>query len=178
MPLPKPAARRSHVHTRKIACEAFEREDGLWDIDAVMTDVKTYDTQRGKAGQPLHHMWVRLTIDTDYVIRDIAAAMDAFPQQACPFAVAPMKELVGVKIGSGWQTEVRRRIGGALGCTHLRELLAPMATTAMQAMGNVLRHRGVGKPRQGKGSCFAKSDDLDRAHYRETFRHVTATPAE
>mgnify|MGYP000945558577 CR=1 FL=1 len=36
------------------------------------------------------------------------------------------------------------RIGGALGCTHLRELLAPMATTAMQAMGGVLRSRGRG----------------------------------
>jgi DUF2889 family protein len=180
MPLPPPAVARSHVHTRRITCEAFERTDGLWDIDASMSDVKTYNTRRGKAGAPLHHMWVRLTIDTDYVIKDIASAMDAFPQEACPFAVRPMQELVGVRIGAGWQGEVRKRIGGALGCTHLRELLAPMATTAMQAMGNVLRHRGVGggSKRQGKGSCFAKSDEQDRAHYRETFRQRTAaTPA-
>ena len=81
-----------------------------------------------------------------------------------------MKDLIGIKIGAGWQGEVRKRIGGALGCTHLRELLAPMATTAMQAMGNVLRQRGTGQPRQGRGTCYAKSDEADRAHFRETFR--------
>jgi hypothetical protein len=129
MPLPPSAAARGHVHTRRVTCEAFERTDGLWDIDASMTDVKTYDTQRGNSGTPLHHMWVRLTIDTGYVIKDVASAMDAFPQAACPFAVNPMQQLIGVRIGSGWQSEVRKRIGGALGCTHLRELLAPMATT-------------------------------------------------
>jgi hypothetical protein len=48
-----------------------------------------------------------------------------------------------------------------------------MATTAMQAMGNVLRQRGAGQPRQGRGTCYAKSDDADRAHYRETFRTET-----
>jgi hypothetical protein len=170
MPLPQAAVARSHVHTRRIACEAFERADGLWDIDANMTDVKTYDTERGRAGTPMHDMWVRLTIGTDFVIRDVESAMDAYPQGACPFAVNPMKELIGVKIGAGWQGEVRKRIGGALGCTHLRELLAPMATTAMQAMGNVLRWRGTGQPRQGRGTCYAKSDDADRAHYRENFK--------
>ena len=36
--------------------------------------------------------------------------MDAYPQTACPLAVHPMRELVGVKIGAGWQGEVRKRI--------------------------------------------------------------------
>jgi Protein of unknown function (DUF2889) len=170
MPLPQSSVQRKHIHTRRIVCEAFEREDGLWDIDANMSDVKSYDTERGKAGQPMHNMWVRLTLDTRFVIQGIESVMDAYPQAACPHAVNPMQELVGVKIGAGWQAEVRQRIGGALGCTHLRELLAPMATTAMQAMGGVLRARGTGQPRQGKGSCYAKSDEADRARYRETSR--------
>ena len=169
MPLPVPAVQRKHIHTRRIACEAYEREDGLWDVEANMTDVKTYDTERGKAGQPMHDMWVRLTLDTQFVIQGIESAMDAYPQQTCPHAVNPMQELIGVKIGAGWQRDVRQRIGGALGCTHLRELLAPMATTAMQAMGGVLRSRGTGGQRQGKGTCYAKSDDADRGRYRELF---------
>jgi hypothetical protein len=37
-------------------------------------------------------------------------------------------------------------------------------------MGNVLRWRGTGQPRQGRGTCYAKSDDADRAHYRENFK--------
>jgi hypothetical protein len=178
MPLPTPAAQRKHIHTRRIACEVYEREDGLWDVDANMVDTKTYDTERGKAGQPLHDMWVRLTLNDEMVIQNIESSMDAFPQATCPMAVHPMKELVGVKIGAGWQGEVRKRIGGALGCTHLRELLAPMATTAMQGMGSVLRGRGTGKPRQGKGTCYAKSDDADRAQYRQAFKErAAATPA-
>lgn len=170
MPLSAPDIERRHFHTRRIACEAFERSDGLWDIEGNMVDTKTYDTDRGKAGRPLHNMWVRLTIDTDFVIRDVQAAMDAFPQQTCPFAVDPMKDIIGIKIGGGWQREVRARIGASLGCTHLRELLAPMATTAMQAMGGVLRSRGTGRARQGKGTCFAKSDDADRAAYRASMQ--------
>lgn len=169
MPLPSPTAQRKHIHTRRIACEAFEREDGLWDIEANMVDTKTYDTERGQAGQPLHDMWVRLTLDEEMVIKGIESAMDAYPQAVCPMAVHPMKDLIGVKIGAGWQGEVRKRIGAALGCTHLREMLAPMATTAMQAMGGVLRARGAGKPRQGRGTCYAKSDENDRAQYRLTF---------
>ena len=176
MPLPSPSVPRKHIHTRRIVCEAFERADGLWDIEANMTDVKTHDVDRACAGEPLHDMWVRLTLDTTFVIRDIASAMDAYPRGECPRAVDPMQELVGVRIGAGWQGEVRQRIGGALGCTHLRELLAPIATTAMQAMGGVLRSRGTGQPRQGKGTCYAKSDDADRAHYREAFRTRAEVP--
>jgi hypothetical protein len=50
MPLPSPAVPRTHIHTRRIACEAYEREDGLWDVEANMTDVKTYDVDRASAG--------------------------------------------------------------------------------------------------------------------------------
>lgn len=170
MPLPSSTLQRTHIHTRRIVCEAYEREDGLWDVEANMIDTKTHDTERARAGQPLHDMWIRLTLDTKFIIRGIESAMDAHPQPVCPHAVNPMRDLIGVKIGAGWQTEVRRRIGGALGCTHLRELLAPMATTAMQAMGGVLRARGTGQPRQGKGTCYAKSDENDRAQYRDAFR--------
>jgi hypothetical protein len=176
MPLPPPSAERRHIHTRRIVCEAFERSDGLWEVDANMVDTKTHDTERGRAGQPLHDMWVRLTLDTDFVIRDVASAMNAYPNATCPMAVDPMRGLIGVRIGAGWQQDVRKHIGGALGCTHLRELLAPMATTAMQAMGHVLRSRGTGRPRQGKGTCYAKSDDADRALYRD--RLPARAPAE
>jgi hypothetical protein len=177
MPLPSSTVPRRHIHTRRIVCEAFEREDGLWDVEANMSDVKSYDVDRAKAGRPVHDMWVRLTLDTSFVIKDVASAIDAFPRSECPHAVNPMQDLIGIKIGAGWQAEVRKRIGGALGCTHLRELLAPMATTAMQAMGGVLRSRGAGGPNHGRGTCFAKSDDGDRARYREAFRARAALAA-
>ena len=42
MPLPSPAPRRK-VHTRRVTCEGFRREDGHLDIEGHITDVKTYE---------------------------------------------------------------------------------------------------------------------------------------
>ena len=41
MPLPAPAPRK-HLHTRTIKCEGYEREDGLYDIEAQIVDQKAY----------------------------------------------------------------------------------------------------------------------------------------
>ena len=73
MPLSEPAAREK-LHTRTVTCEGFRRADGLWDIEGHMTDVKTYgfdNSWRGRVepGEPLHGMWLRLTIDEDFTIR-------------------------------------------------------------------------------------------------------------
>jgi len=40
--------------------------------------------------------------------------------------------LVGNKIGPGWIRKTRELLGGIEGCTHLVELLGPMATVAFQ----------------------------------------------
>ena len=41
MPLPKAAARKL-MHTRTIDCRGYEREDGLWDIEGRLSDIKSY----------------------------------------------------------------------------------------------------------------------------------------
>ena len=41
MSFPESVARK-HVHTRAIDYRGFERDDGMWDIEAHMTDTKTY----------------------------------------------------------------------------------------------------------------------------------------
>ena len=38
------------------------------------------------------------------------------------------------RIGPGFHREVQRRVGGVKGCTHLVELLRPLATTAFQTL--------------------------------------------
>ena len=142
MPL-KPAQRaREKIHTRTIRCEAFQREDGLWDIEGHITDVKSYDfanRDRGgwiKAGEPLHGMWLRITVDERYLIHAAEAVTDYSPFNVCPEIAINYAKLVGLKIGTGWRKEVHRRVGGVAGCTHLTDLLAPMATTALQAMNS------------------------------------------
>ena len=51
-------------------------------------------------------------------------------------------QLVGLKIGKGWIKQVHQRIGGINGCSHLVELLRPMATTAIQT---ILPYRTFGE---------------------------------
>ena len=39
---------------------------------------------------------------------------------------------MGLKIASGWRHKVRSAIGGRKGCTHITELMGPVATVIMQ----------------------------------------------
>ena len=138
MPLPEPA-RREHIHTRAITYKGFEREDGLWDIEAHMTDTKTYafsNDYRGevRVGEPLHEMLLRVTIDDEFVIQDIDAATENSPFEMCPEIAINYKALIGITMGAGWRKAIRQKVGGVQGCTHLTELLFPMATVAFQTI--------------------------------------------
>ncbi|HSV34827.1 MAG TPA: DUF2889 domain-containing protein, partial [Ramlibacter sp.] len=67
MPLP-PAQPRTHIHTRSVQFRGYHREDGLWDIEAELTDSKTYSLQRSEKGvmppgTPIHGMAIRATVD-------------------------------------------------------------------------------------------------------------------
>lgn len=141
MPL-SPAAERSPIHRRQIECHGYRRDDGLWDIEAHLLDTRSYTFPnrwrpggRIAAGDPLHQMALRLTVDDELVIRDIEAVVDASPFPECPQVEARFRELIGVRIGPGWQRAVRRTVGGIQGCTHLVELLRPVATVAFQTVG-------------------------------------------
>ena len=145
MPLPE-AAPRKHVHTRAIHYEGYEREDGLWDIEAHMTDTKTYafkNNWRGEVaiGEPLHEMLLRVTIDNEFVIQEVEAATENSPFAMCPDIASNYKSVVGLRMGPGWRKAIRQKVGGVQGCTHLTELLFPIATVAMQTIWPLLRHR-------------------------------------
>lgn len=166
MPLSEPAAREP-IHQRTVQCHGYRRADGLWDIEGHIVDVKTYDfenTERGKveAGVPVHEMRVRITVDDEFLIHDAEACTEHAPFGVCSQAAPSMKELKGVRIGAGWRREINKRIGGTLGCTHLRELLGPMATTAFQTI--VPLRAGESRSAPGKrpsviGTCHAYAPD-------------------
>ena len=140
MTLPSPAARR-HRHTRTISCEGYQREDGLWDIEARIVDAKPFSYRepfRGlrAAGEPVHDMALRLTIDDEMTVRDIQVAMYSVPYGPCSGALPAFQGLIGRKIGAGWRRAVAECVGGTKGCTHMRELLLPAATVAFQTLGS------------------------------------------
>jgi hypothetical protein len=139
MPLIEPS-RRHEVHHRNIDMRAFARDDGLYDVEAHLVDRKPFPFKRTHApdpippGQPLHDLWVRLTVDVSYVVQGIQASSDVTPFPLCREAEATLSVLVGEKVARGWSTKVKERLRGAAGCTHLMEMLITMGTTAHQGI--------------------------------------------
>jgi hypothetical protein len=138
MPLPQ-STDRDLMHSRDITCRGYRRKDGLWDIEGHIVDTKpySYDDPLGtkfEAGRPIHEMWLRITIDSTLLIHAAVSASDHTPYPRCRLANPVFARLEGVRIGPGWWREVRKRVGGAVGCTHIMELLRPMATTAFQTL--------------------------------------------
>jgi hypothetical protein len=166
MPLSPSISRRALKHTRAIQVEAFSREDGLWDIDAHITDIKTRDATLASgvkpAGSPLHDLWLRLTIDLQMTIVDVEAVSDAVPYPGHCHTIGPAyKELVGLNLLKGFRHELKNRLHGIEGCTHLTELAQILPTAAIQSFaGDVFNTReGVNDDGQSQ-----KPFQLDRCH--------------
>ncbi|WP_286238911.1 DUF2889 domain-containing protein [Neptuniibacter halophilus] len=139
MPLPTPAARKLK-HTRRVICEGYEREDGLWDIEAFLLDTKSFDLQIRDlnprtlpAGEALHGMSIRITVDLELNILDAVATMDHTPFKQCPAIASAYRQLIGLKIQPGFTKQTKALFAGRSGCTHLLELLGPLATAAFQS---------------------------------------------
>ena len=134
-----PAVHREAVHKRQINCNGFVRSDGLYDIEAEMTDHKTYAFPSDFRGTvtpnlPVHHMILRVTINKERLIQHAEAITITGPYAICPKANEVFHNLVGLQIGPGWRRKVQAAIGGRHGCTHITELLGPVATIAYQTL--------------------------------------------
>ena len=135
----KKTNKRKKIHNRSVHCEGFLREDGLWDIEGHLRDTKTYSfisDHRGdvKAGTAIHDMTIRVTLDDNLNIIDVVTIMDSHPYSICPEIIPNFKDLIGLTIGKGFRKNVYSKVGGVKGCTHLVELLFPIATTAFQTI--------------------------------------------
>ncbi|HKJ54101.1 MAG TPA: DUF2889 domain-containing protein [Gammaproteobacteria bacterium] len=160
---------REKKHRRRIDCEGYLRGDGLWDIEVHMVDTRTYDCtydelHRGGtigAGEPVHDMWLRFTIDLDFLIHDVQAASVQTPFPICPRAARSMRDLIGLRIGGGWMKQVRERIDSNRSCTHLMDLLGQLAATAYQTLHAALEEREAERSSREKppilDTCLALS---------------------
>jgi len=157
-------------HRRAIEIEAFAREDGLWDIDAHITDVKTRDAKLASglrpAGEPLHDLFLRITVDTQFNIVDAAASSDRVPYPGYCDTIGPAyAKLIGLNLVRGFRTALNEAMGGVLGCTHISDLAAQLPTAAIQAFaGDVFDPNEVSQA-SGKSD---KPFQLDRCHALRT----------
>ena len=164
MPLPVPEVERELKHTRRVRFEGYRRADGLWDIEGHLSDVKNHDyklkTGVRRAGQPVHEMWVRITIDRNLTIVDAAAASDAVPYAGGCETIAPAyRKLIGLSLMKDFRKNVHELLGGVRGCTHITEMLAGLPTAAIQTFaGEMPEERADG----------SKPFQLDQRHALET----------
>ena len=163
MPLP-PSVSREELHLRRIEVRGYRRHDALYDVEARITDTKSQAFKPGDgavvgAGTPLHDMWVRVVVDEDLTVHDAIASTDAAPYAICREATESLAQLKGLRIGPGWSAAVKQRLAGAKGCTHLTELLAPLATTAFQTLSPVRQALPMTVNARGRpakiDSCYA-----------------------
>ncbi|MBT3793159.1 MAG: DUF2889 domain-containing protein [Rhodospirillales bacterium] len=165
MPLSDPVA-RNRRHNRTIDLSGYEREDGLWDIEGHLRDIKGYtfnNSWRGdiKAGEPVHDMWIRITVDITLTIKSVEASIDSGPHPICPDIAPDFKILEGICIAPGWNRKVRELLGGVKGCVHLVEMLGPLATVAFQTLGP---SRALAAQDQAKGTDRKKPARIDTCH--------------
>lgn len=187
-PLPfvdEPAIDREELHLRRIDMRGYRRSDGLYEVEGRVTDSKTSDftpangDSRVAAGEPIHDMGVRLVYDERMLVHDVQAFTLAAPYPMCPEATRAMQAIKGLRMVAGFNNEVRSRLGGAQGCTHLMELLMPLATTAHQTLGG--KRAGRSEPLDSNGrplkidSCYAYSAERELVLQRWPEYHRPAT---
>jgi Protein of unknown function (DUF2889) len=164
MPLPVPEVERELTHTRRVRYEGYKRADGLWDIEAHLLDTKNHDYQLKtgvrRAGQPIHDMWMRITIDRSLTILDALASSDAVPYPGgCESITPAYRKLIGLNLVRGFRKHTWEMLGGIRGCTHLTEMLAGLPTAAIQTFA------GEMKEERDDGT---KPFQLDQCHALET----------
>jgi len=164
MPLPLPQVSRKPIHNRSIRVQSYQREDGLFDLEAELFDCKSFPLESGgrgtlAPGQPVHHIHLRITIDDEFNIVAAQAMYDSAPYGKGCTAIEPQYEdLVGLNLMRGFREKVNKRFGRVAGCTHITELTRVLPTAAVQTMaglpGRPIRGNPTERPFQLDG-CHA-----------------------
>lgn len=168
MPLPEPTAPRTPLHRRTIEIRGWKREDGLYDIEGHLLDRKDVDFKLASGvrgpGEPVHSMWLRITVDARLNIVDAAAATDAMPYEGeCDRITPDYRKLIGLALRPGYNQRVKELLAGVRGCTHLTELAGSLATAAYQTLAG-----------QGHQDPARRPFQLDQCHALATTSRVVA----
>ncbi len=165
----KDEVEREELHFRRIDMRGWRRADGLYEVEGQVTDRKPHDFPAADgikvilANEPIHNMGVRLVFDEHMLVHEVSAFITSAPFDECLTATGTLQVLKGLRLFGGWGKEVRRRLAGAKSCTHLMEILIPVASTAYQSLTMARRGRpevlaADGKPLKAD-SCYDYAAD-------------------
>jgi Protein of unknown function (DUF2889) len=181
MALPPAAPERKLKHRRNIDVQVFSRGNGLWEVDAHITDVKTRDAQLAggirKAGDPIHEMLLRLVVDEQFNVIEAGAQTFKMPYpDLCDQHGDAYGRLVGLNLLKGFRAAAKEVLGGVNGCTHITELCQVLPTAVLQAFVGEVRDSRE-NPASGKrpfqiDACHALRSDGEavRLHYPRWYR--------
>ena len=147
MQSPAPPNQRQLLHRRKLAVAVFERADGLFDVEAELSDIKAHDMQLATglrpAGAPIHDMQLWLVVDRQLNVQAAGSHTRAMPYPGhCDQHGDAYARLAGLNLLKGFRAGLKERLAGIQGCTHLTELAGVLPTAVIQAFaGRVLDTR-------------------------------------
>jgi Protein of unknown function (DUF2889) len=157
-------------HSRSFQFQAFERDDGLWDLEGELTDVKADDFHLASgtrpAGEAVHNMVAVLTVDQQLNVVSATARSNTVPYPGFCDTIGPAYgSLVGLNLLHNFRHEVKQRFSGVKGCTHMTDLIFLMPTVAVQAFSGHIKRETGAKP-FALDRCHAlKSDQGAVKHY-------------
>lgn len=163
MALPTAASDRQLKHRRRLDVQIYARGNGLWEVDAHISDVRPEATAMVTGvlpgGQPIHEMLLRLVVDERLNVVEAGAQTLAMPYPGeCDRYGDVYGRLVGLNLMKGFRQAVKERLGGVQGCTHITELTQVLPTAVVQAFaGEVL-------DTHGEGDSSARPFQIDRCH--------------
>jgi hypothetical protein len=168
---PVPEVTREELHFRRIDMHGYRRSDGRYEVEGRVSDRKPFEFKspngfkRVPPGEAIHDMGVRIVFDDDMVVHEVTTFTDSAPYADCFDAGGALQELKGLRMASGWGSEVRRRFSGSRTCAHLKELLLPMATVAYQSLTMLRAARPDALDAEGRpakvDSCYAYAHERD-----------------
>ena len=161
---PIPSTSRRLLHRRALDVQVYARDDGLFEVEAELTDTKSFDVPLAnsirKAGEPVHDMLLHLVVDRQLNIVGAGSQTRWMPYPGvCDQHGNVYGQLVGLNLMKGFRLGVKDRLAGIKGCTHLTELCQVLPTAVIQAFAGV-----VIDTREGDASTGQPPFQLDKCH--------------
>lgn len=136
MAIGEQAAERK-IHHRGLDITTYSAERGAVIVEGRLADTRFQSTYylSGEMRPPgtVHDMVIRMRVaGPNLTIEDIEVAMDTVPREECREVENSLAPVKGMQIKGGFTEQVKARVGGPKGCTHLVALLLAMAPAAVQ----------------------------------------------
>ena len=132
----KKLVHNSPVHERKIDIHTYPLEDDRVIVEGWLRDERTTagQTRDGRPRPPgvVHLMCVRLLLGgKPLTVLDAEAEMPTTPNPLCPTVADTVKKIIGLPILAGFSDQVRKKLYGVEGCSHLMHLILAMAPAGL-----------------------------------------------